>query len=244
MFIVDGIIYLLKKTMRNNLLTLSLLLFIFSLANSVSAQQYSAGPPPPMSKQDKKDASNVSITPFYGYNFDETFQIDGGSVYLNDGAIFGVSLGFRTDRYKEFELTYQRQVVRANADLFYFIGNSYIETRTSDDIAIDYFMLGVNGRKETSDRITLFGGISAGMVVFTPQTYNVSAVEKFAVAIKGGVEINLTDRIGIRLQPQLYMPIQSLGANVFIGSGGSGVGVSGYSTITQFGGISGLTYSF
>jgi hypothetical protein len=230
--------------MHNKLLYFTTLLCSLLFANVLQAQQYAAGPPPPLSKQDKEDESNISITPFYGYNFDETFEIDGGSVYLNDGSIFGVSLGIEASPYKEIELTYQRQVVRASADLFYFLGNSYFETRANDDIAIDYFMIGFNGMKKTSDRITLYGGISAGMVVFTPQTYNVNAAEKFAVALKGGVRVNLTDRIGIRLQPQLYMPIQSLGANVFFGTGGSGVGISGYSTITQFGGIGGLSYAF
>lgn len=230
--------------MRNKALYLFPLLCSFLLANGLQAQQYAAGPPPPLSKQDKKDESNISITPFYGYNFDETFEIDGGSVYFNDGQIFGASIGIEASPSHEIEITYQRQVVSAVADLFYFLGNNYIEQKFRDDIAIDYFMVGYNAMKKTSDRITLYGGLSAGMVVFTPQTYNVNAAEKFAVALKGGVRINLTDRIGIRLQPQLYIPIQSLGANVFFGTGGSGVGVSGYSTITQFGGIGGLTYEF
>ncbi|MFM9027693.1 MAG: hypothetical protein ACKOQ6_06825, partial [Bacteroidota bacterium] len=122
--------------------------------------------------------------------------------------------------------------------------NNIVSNYVTGDLAIDYFMVGMNGIKDLSDRFKAYSGISGGLVVFTPRDYNIEAVARFSVALKIGIQANITDNIGIRLQPQLFVPIQAIGADVFVSNQGSGIGVSGYSTITQFGGNAGVTISF
>ena len=228
--------------MPHRLLLLALVAFLFH-NQSVNAQVYSSGPPPVPMKRTVSD-TKLSITPFYGYNFDETFQIDYGSVYLEQGSVYGVSLAKDVTDWAEFEGTWQHQVTNATGSLYYTYGQNWYENNIPSELAIDYFMLGMNAIKHPDERISLYGGLSAGIVVFTPRTLDIAATVRFAVAAKAGVKIKVTELIGIKLQPQLYIPIQSLGASVFVGSGGSSVGVSGYSTITQFGGIAGLSLSF
>jgi hypothetical protein len=190
-------------------------------------------------------SNKISLSPYYGFNFDESFDTDFGYVYMDQGSFYGISMDFQPSDNIEFELTWQKQVAFTTANVDYYSGyNKLIQFTETGDMAIDYFMVGMNGLKSPSDLITLYGGASAGIVVFTPRVSNFDAAVKFAVALKGGVRINLNDHLAIRLQPQLYLPIQSLGADVFISNGGSSVGVSGYSTITQFGGCGGLTVSF
>ena len=187
----------------------------------------------------------ISLTPFSGFNFDESFDTDFGSVYMEQGPFYGISMEYQPNDFIEYELTWQKQVTRATANVYYYAGyNDIIQFNQTSDLAIDYFMVGMNGIKPTSDLISLYGGASAGIVVFTPRATNFDAVVKFTVALKAGVKININEHLGIRLQPQLYLPIQSMGANVFVGSQGSSVGLSGYSTITQFGGMGGLTLTF
>ena len=187
----------------------------------------------------------ISITPMYGFVFNERFQTEYGSVLLNQSECYGVSLGYRPSSWKQLELSWRHQVSLAEGDIFYYNGfNRLVEEQVQGEVAIDYFMLGANGVKDVNDRISAYGGLSAGIVVFTPQVTDLTAIVRFAVSLRGGVNLKLNDRIGIRLQPELYVPLQSVGANVFVSNAGSSVGVSGYSTIAQFGGSSGITFSF
>lgn len=226
---------------------LSVFILLAGFTTLAQAQQptYVTGGPPPEHSKKESGGSNINLTVFGGYFFAETFQLyNGGNVKLNDGGFYGASLSFSKDPRMEFELTWQRQITNARAYYYEFIGNNVFNSTVTGDVDIEYFMLGANRKKDLGDRVTVYGGFSAGMVVFTPQDIDVAAVEKFTVALKGGINLHITDRIGLKLQPQLYIPIQSFGASAFIGSGGSGVSANGYSSITQFGGISGLTFSF
>ncbi|MFM9026735.1 MAG: hypothetical protein ACKOQ6_01905 [Bacteroidota bacterium] len=227
--------------------TISFIILFVGITMFANAQQpvYVTGGPPPKHSKEASGGMKINLTAFGGYFFAETFQLyNGGNVYLNDGGFYGASLGFSKDPRIEFELTWQRQITGADAYYYYYDGNIFDDDRVTGDVDIEYFMMGINRMKNLNDHITVYGGFSAGMVVFTPQDLDVSAVEKFTVALKGGLNLHITDRIGLKLQPQLYIPIQSFGASAFIGSGGSGVSANGYSSITQFGGIGGLTFSF
>lgn len=221
---------------RTFLTTVLVLTYISSLA-----QSYTAGPP---AKPSDDDDMQISLSPYYGYNFDETFDIDNGSVFMEGSGLYGISLGAETSPWSEFELTWQHQLTNSVGYLYQLRGNNWQNYTIYDKLALDYFTLGCNGMKEVHERITLYGGLAAGVVVFTPQTLDIRAATRFAVTLKAGVRLKLTDNLAIRLQPQLYMPIQSVGADVFIGSNGPDVGISGYSTITQFGGIGSLMVSF
>jgi hypothetical protein len=58
----------------------------------------------------------------------------------------------------------------------------------------------------------------------------------------GGVKIYLNDRIGIRLQTQLMMPLQYGGFSFYYGSGGGGSNMYVNSTIVEFGFTGGLIF--
>jgi hypothetical protein len=187
----------------------------------------------------------ISITPMYGFVFNERFQTEFGSVMLNQGQCYGLSLGYRPSSWKQLELSWRHQVSLAEGDIYYYNGfNRLVQERVEGDVAIDYIMVGANAIKDFNDRVSAYGGLSAGIVVFTPQVTDLSAIVRFAISVRGGVQLNLNDHIGIRLQPEIYVPLQSVGASVFISNSGSGVAASAYSTITQFGGSSGITFTF
>jgi len=219
------------------------ILFIMSLVLLLSAESFG---------QRKSETGSIgftkpeiSITPTYGFVFNERFQTEFGSVLLNQSQCYGVSLGFRPSSWKQLELSWRHQVSLTEGDIYYYNGfNRLVEEQVKGDVAIDYVMLGANGIKEFNDRFSAYGGLSAGIVVFTPQVTDLSALVRFAASLRGGVHVKLNDHIGIRLQPELYIPLQSVGANVFVSNAGSGVGVSAYSTIAQFGGSSGITFTF
>ena len=112
------------------------------------------------------------------------------------------------------------------------------ETKVSD-MAVDWFQIG--GMKTLplpNEKIIPFGGASLGLAVFTPSNPNLDIVERslnsttrFAFAINGGIKIMASERVGIRLQGQLLVPVEWGGIYIGGGSGGVSSGVSLGSTI-------------
>jgi hypothetical protein len=57
---------------------------------------------------------------------------------------------------------------------------------------------------------------------------------KFAWGFRGGVLLNASEKIGIKLSASLLSAVQGAGAGVYLGTGGAGAGVSTYSSMYQF----------
>ena len=66
-------------------------------------------------------------------------------------------------------------------------------------------------------------------------TKNEGNSTKFAWQLRGGGTIWASDKLGIKLNVQLQSAVQSVGGSFYIGTGGSGAGVSSYSSLLQFG---------
>jgi hypothetical protein len=74
-----------------------------------------------------------------------------------------------------------------------------------------------------------FVGLSAGWTTFNPEDNFYGSTTKFTMGLTGGLKYFFTDRIGIRIQTQLLMPVGWGG--VYVGGGGSSVYAGG--TILQ-----------
>ena len=70
--------------------------------------------------------------------------------------------------------------------------------------------------------------------VENPDNGKTGNATKFAWGIKAGVNIWLSDKIGLKLQGGLLSAVQSVGGGLYFGTGGAGAGVSGYSTFYQW----------
>jgi len=70
--------------------------------------------------------------------------------------------------------------------------------------------------------------MSAGITWFNMTSHGVSDHVSFSAALGGGVKFFFSDRIGIRLQGRLLLPMYFSGGGLFvgIGSGGTSSGVS------------------
>jgi hypothetical protein len=133
------------------------------------------------------------------------------------GGIFSVELG--PGVLGEFSYTRSKTTARYDD----FVSGEH----TNYDMAIDYFQLG--GVKELKKGpVVPFGMASLGVTWFNMQTYGVSDHVSFSAALGGGLKFFFSDRIGIRLQGRLLMPMYFSGGGLFvgIGSGGSSTGVS------------------
>jgi hypothetical protein len=109
---------------------------------------------------------------------------------------------------------------------------------TDFDIDVNYLMLGgTRHLLSANDKVEGFGGLMAGMVIANlenPDSGREDTATKFAWGLRLGGIVWASEKIGVIVQGQLLSAVQSMGGGFYFGTGGSGAGISTYSTIYQF----------
>lgn len=194
-------------------------------------------------------AQNIRLNAYANYVFDD--QVDSyygnGSTYF-DGKIrggfqWGAGLEFMVSPFNAVELTYYRQGTSANA-AYASPGGTDLNGRF--DVNLNWIMLnGVRHISKPGGKVEGWGGIGAGVCIINTENLkngNSESATKFAWQIRGGANIWATDRVGIKLTAQLQSAVQSVGGGFYIGTGGTGAGLSSYSSLMQFGLGGGLVF--
>jgi hypothetical protein len=197
-----------------------------------------------------KTSAQVELTPMVGYTLADKFDTYRAQARISDNLAWGVNLAFNLGYGKQIELSYERMDTDVSGDEYIWDGNGYVfNGRKNIDIAMDYILAGFTYNRELPGSPAVpFGGIAIGTAIATGQEgeYNGNDLWFFDVNLKLGVKIFPSEKIGIRLQTQLHMPMQGSGGGLScgVGTGGSGCGVSmgGYTTITQLGFNGGLIF--
>lgn len=182
-------------------------------------------------------AQHVEITPFTGYTFNHGFPIFGGRAKLGGGQTFGGMIGIPLGNSMEIETSYSFQSGTTTAN------STAIRNDVSVKTNVHYILIGANRLFPTSSQITLFSGakIGAGIVGFPSNEFD--AISRLAVGLNGGMKYMASEKVGIRLQANLMMPINNVGGNLWWSPGsGTSVWVSGWSSVIQFGFTGGLIF--
>jgi len=95
------------------------------------------------------------------------------------------------------------------------------------NLAVDYYSLGVLQEMMPDAKATPYGLVTFGVVNYRPTEGDYSSENKMHVSLAGGIKIRAAERIGIRLQARLLMPLYYAGTYFSFGTGGAGAGVSG-----------------
>ncbi len=183
-------------------------------------------------------AQGLRLNGYVNYTFDNSFDSYYSSTSYFNGKIkgglqWGAGLEFLASPDYGIELMYYRQ--DTEAPIRYY--------RVSDqnriiDLGINYIMLGgARYMNSANDRFQGYGGLMAGMVIFdnkNPVSGEPNSVTKFAWGVRLGGNIWATEAIGLKLQTHLLSAVQAFGGGFYFGTGGSGAGISTYSTIYQF----------
>ncbi len=185
-------------------------------------------------------AQNIEIIPSYGYQFGT--KLNYGPNYLKAAASdeFGVSLAFETApglmagisyRHHGTELMIRDRVISPSEDRL-------------SDLAMDWIML-EGTRYFRDDKVRPFAGAGLGVVIYSPSNENSALISnslgsstRFAFSFKAGINIMFTDRVGLNLQGNLFLPVEWGGFYIAGGSGGVSTG-AGVSSTTIIGGFSG-----
>lgn len=195
-------------------------------------------------------AQNIRLNAYANYVFDD--QVDsyyGSNNYYFDGKIkggfqWGAGLEFMLSEFNAVELTYYRQGTSANA-AYASPGGSDLNGRF--DVNLNWIMLnGVRHMRKPGGKVEGWGGVGAGVCIINTenqkQQNRSESATKFAWQLRGGATIWAAERVGIKLTAQLQSAVQSVGGGFYIGTGGTGAGLSSYSSLMQFGLGGGLVF--
>jgi hypothetical protein len=172
--------------------------------------------------------SYYSTTSFFEGKIKGGFEYGGGLEYMLHPA-YGI------------EFTYLRLDSKAPIT-YYDNGTQFAEF----DLASNYLLLGANRYLVINPKLEPYAGLQAGMVIFNvenPETGNSGSAVKFSWAIRAGLNIWVTEKIGIKMQAGLLSAVQSVGGGLYFGTGGAGAGVTGYSTFYQWNLGGGLVFN-
>ena len=170
----------------------------------------------------------VELTPFVGYMFGGEVNVWNGSMSVKDDMNYGLVLNFVLNRQGELQASY---------------------TRMDTELVYDEWKVGKRPIYTTSVNVWQFGGqyrfnptatvrpFFSGTLGFThygvgdqldADAPQMSSETFFSMVFGGGVKIFPSERIGIRLAGHLYSTILSSGSGFWCGTGGCGVGLSGW----------------
>lgn len=171
--------------------------------------------------------NKIEITPVVGYQFGGKVQFYEGDFKMDNAMNYGINLNVLLKQHNRIELTYSYMGTTANFRPYAsFVGDF---NTWAGDLNIHYITIGSHSELPMGQSpVTLFGGISLGAAIMDIKEPNVSDIWRFALGITGGLKIGLTDRIGIRLQGRMLMPMYFAGVGMYVGvgTGGASTGLS------------------
>lgn len=192
------------------------------------------------------EAQKIRLNGYSAYVFDDRVDsyYDANNYYdgtIKGGFQWGVGIEYMVHQTKGIEVKYLRQDAIAPMN-YYYNGVQFKEF----ELGLNYILIGGSNYFKTAGGIVEpYAGLGLGLAIFSiknPEPGTDSSKEKFAWNVKAGTNIWLTDRVGIKLQAELISAVQSAGGGFYFGSGGSGAGISTYSSMYQWSLGGGLTF--
>ncbi|MBC6367408.1 acyloxyacyl hydrolase [Algoriphagus sp. AK58] len=198
-------------------------------------------------------SQELRLNTYAGYVFDDKVDNYYSSNSYFEGKILG---GFRwgagleyqlPGTTKAFELQYLNQ--NTTAPIRYLdsgIGGGQIQ-EADFDLTANWIMLNGTNYFPVNEKVEPFFGFGIGMVIFdvtNPKNGNNDGGTKFAWGLRGGSNFWVTEQVGIKIQASLLSAVQGAGGGIYFGTGGTGAGISTYSTMYQFGFDGGLVFRF
>jgi hypothetical protein len=168
------------------------------------------------------NAQKIELTPFIGYETGAKINTNLGDLRIGDGMDFGgsINLGFGGGRYAEFSYSHM------GSDLTFDYSGAEPDESICD-LAVDYYSVGAMQEIIPDSKATPYGLFTLGVVNYRPTSGDYISENKMHLSLAGGIKIHASERIGIRLQARLLLPLYFAGTYFSAGTGGAGYGISG-----------------
>jgi opacity protein-like surface antigen len=161
-----------------------------------------------------------------GYLTNGNVTVAQGELKFKDNVSYGLGVDVPVDRNMQAEISWSMSP--SQAELAQYLGTTIQLT----DVYIHTFQAGAL-IQPNKQKVSPFGLISLGASLFSPSDSKYSDKWLFSFALGAGIKAELSDKVGIRLQARLIVPMQFAGTSVWFGTGGGGVSVGAYSSIAQ-----------
>jgi hypothetical protein len=174
----------------------------------------------------------VELTPFGGYLLGGSIQFYEGKFKIEDNACYGGMLAVQVRGGNFIEFSYTGMATQGNWKPY----NDYISEHPGQtvEMAVNHFQIGsLNELHLDNEAVRPYGTLTLGTTWFNLKEENSNDEWLFSVAAGIGLKYFFNDRIGIRLQARMILPIVYNGGGFYIGTGGSGMYVSSTAPIVQ-----------
>ena len=181
------------------------------------------------------------ITPFTAYRFGGQFdEKDGdGQFELNESDAQGFMLNIRANPNGQYELLYARQDTEVGTQ-------GLFATDPILGLDVEYFQIGGTYLFD-GENIRPFVAMTFGLTHFDPQPAEFDSESYFSASFGGGIQLNATKRIGVRIEGRVFTTLIESDSDIFCSSaGGAGaclIQVDG-TTLTQWEARVGLVFRF
>lgn len=179
--------------------------------------------------QAQKVELNALTSYMFGASNDFYYNSSGGNLYFDGSVMYGgaIDIDLRNNVVLELQYMFQPTTVRLE-------GSFNPADAGSLDINNHLIQIGGLYNRDLSNKATLFGGLLFGMEVFAPTSSRYDSETRFLGSLTGGTKIWLSEKVGLRLNAMLSMPMIFSGAGFYLGTGGGGYGVSTAIQLFQF----------
>ena len=193
-------------------------------------------------------AQHLRLNLYSSYVFDDGFSnYTGANSYYNGKLKGGLQLGggieYMADPTYGVELVYFYK--NSDAPSNFKFGTLNTERNETFDVTQHFIMVAGNSHIHTGNqKVEGFGGLLVGMSITdvkAPSTGNKTSNTNFAWGGRLGVNLFLSDKVGIKLMSQILSATRASGGDLYYGYWGP-VAVPDYSTLWQFGLGGGLTF--
>jgi opacity protein-like surface antigen len=174
----------------------------------------------------------VEITPIGGYLLGGSVKFYEGKFKIEDAACYGGNLAVQARSGVFVEFSYTGMTTQGNWKPYNDYQVSIPEGTV--DMAVNYFQLGsVNEIPLDNEAIRPYGTASLGTTWFNIKDDDADDEWLFSVAAGLGLKYFFSEKVGIRVQARLLLPVIFNGGGFYLGTGGSGMYVSSTAPIVQ-----------
>lgn len=160
----------------------------------------------------------MQLSAVAGYQFGGRLEFYEGNFDIEDKGNWGLELDVETQPGMLVGFSYSRMNTTGYFDSYYPI--TY--PSESYDLTVDYFQLNVK-RGQARGPLEGYGLFSLGATWFNMLEEDIEDGWMFSVALGAGLNYFFTDRVGIKVQGRLLMPMYFAGMGMFVGIGTGGV---------------------
>ncbi|UXX80526.1 porin family protein [Reichenbachiella carrageenanivorans] len=173
----------------------------------------------------------IEFSAYGGYMLSGKSNYVGGEINVANGGAFGGTLGYDMGNGIQIQFVYARN--QSGGILYNYFPRPGESERYDFDLVIEHFQLGAEKILGGNDLVKPYVVGGMGVVAYTPKNespndLNLNTATKFSGGLGLGVKIFPTEKIGLKFQAKMYMPLMFSGVGIFCGSGGCGGGSSFY----------------